>query len=499
MKKSGDGPETKDCVCVEDDRCDPERMDQGNPTNTTNTLPSPREWFFSRKCAATFILSAFAFLQPLAETGIAPARDQISRDLHIRHDYQWTLVNSLILAGLGLSSIVLAPLSEVLGRKPVLLGGCLFFTVWNTACGGAGTLAQMLVLRLFSGFGASVGDSVAGGVISDLWPAERRGRAFAVFMIAPLLGTALDPICGAFLTEGADWRWLFWMTSFASVATIAVAFFFFQETLEDVVQRKSLQDGMEEKLDGKSKQKFQATVTNLLTVLGPNLQRLFRMMGTQTIIQVIGAYMALLYGILWLFLFIYPQIWKEQYEQEIRTASLNYLSFALGLVAGVNIAGHLSDCIYARLKARNHGFGRPEFRIPTMLIGTILAPAGLLCWGWSGEAKLHWIVPNIGSFVFAVGTYVSSACVLVYIIDTYTKYAASATSTNLILRSLTAAVFPLFAPYMFNSFGFGIGATILAAGFLVIGVAAMCILWFFGEKLRPRSSYRAAIVDEGST
>ncbi|KAK8122132.1 hypothetical protein PG984_010802 [Apiospora sp. TS-2023a] len=495
MDKSGDNPEirvTQHDISAKDDCCDPERMDQSNPQNTTTAQPSPRNWSFARKCAATFILSAFAFLQPLAETGIAPAKDQISRDLDIRHDYQWMLVNSLILAGLGLSSIVLAPLSEVFGRKPVLLAGCLFFTVWNTACGGAGTLAQMLVLRLFSGFGASVGDSVASGVISDLWPAELRGRAFAVFMIAPLLGTALGPICGAFLTEGADWRWLFWMTSFASVATIG-------ETLEDVLQRKGLQDGADEMAGGKGKRKLQVTVTNLLTVLGPNLQRPFRMMGTQTIIQVIGVYMALLYGILWLFLFMYPQIWKEQYQQGIRTASLNYLSFALGLVSGVNIAGHLSDRIYARLKARNHGVGRPEFRIPTMLIGTILAPAGLLCWGWSGEAKLHWIVPNIGSFIFAVGTYVSSACVSVYIIDTYTKYAASATSTNLILRSLTAAVFPLFAPYMFNSFGFGIGATILAAGFLTIGVAAMCILWFFGERLRARSPYCAATIDEDST
>lgn len=214
------------------------------------------------------------------------------------------LVNSLILAGLGLSSAVLAPLSEVLGRKPVLLGSCLFFTVGDTACGGAGTLALMLVLWLFSSFGASVGDSVAGGIISDMWPAELRGWAFAVFMIAPLLGTALGPLCGALLTEGADWRWFFWMASFASVAAIAVAFFCFQEILEDIPQRNDLQDGMEAKMGGNGKRKLLVTVTNLLTVLGPNLQRPFRMMETQAIIQVTGVYMAPSYGILWLFLFM---------------------------------------------------------------------------------------------------------------------------------------------------------------------------------------------------
>lgn len=416
------------------------------------------------------------------------------------------LVNSLILAGLGLSAILLAPLSEVYGRKPVLLAGCLSFTIWNTACGGAQTAGQLLVLRLFSGFGASVGDAVGGGVISDLWPAELRGRAYAIAMIAPTLATAIGPICGAFLTEGANWRWVFWATSVASVVTIAVAVFFFPETHEDILRQKRLQqprlerlqqDGMDLGTDGNRKRQVHDTLKTLLNVLGPNLKRPFRMLGTQIIIQVLGVYMALLYGILWLFLFMYPQIWKEQYRQEVRMASLNYLSFGLGLLAGVNIAGHLGDHIYASLKARNHGVGRPEFRIPTMLIGTILAPAGLLLWGWSGEAKLHWIVPNIGSFVFAVGTYVSSACVSVYTIDTYTKYAASAVSTNLTLRSIMAAVFPLFAPYMFDSFGFGIGATILAAGFLTIGVAAMCILWFLGEMLRARSPYCATTDDEG--
>lgn len=110
-----------------------------------------------------------------------------------------------------------------------------------------------------------------------------------------------------------------------------------------------------------------------------------------------------------------------------------------------------------------------------MAIGTVLVPVGLLWWGWSGEAKIHWIMPNLGSLIFTTGVYICSGSVSVYTIDAYTQYAASAVSTNLVLRSLTAAVFPLFAPYMFDALGFGLGATALAGGFAIIGTAVVFI------------------------
>lgn len=141
---------------------------------------------------------------------LSPVEKNISRDRHITRAYEWLLVNSPILVGIGLAPLMLAPLSEVYGRKPVLVVGSIIFVVWNTGCGAARTLGQMLACRLLSGFGPSVADALAGGVMGDLWRAEERGNAFAIFMAAPLMGPALGPICGAFISEGVDWRWVFW-------------------------------------------------------------------------------------------------------------------------------------------------------------------------------------------------------------------------------------------------------------------------------------------------
>ncbi|KAI1305095.1 MFS multidrug transporter [Xylaria venustula] len=448
----------------------------------------PMYWPRLRKWTATMIISAFSFLQPLSETMLAPAEKKISADLHIAQSYQWLLVNSLILVGVGISPLLLAPLSEVYGRKPVLIVASTVFVIWNVACGASSTLGQILTFRLLSGFGASVADALAGGLMSDLWSVEERGRAFAFYMGAPLLGPALGPILGAYISEGTNWRWIFWVTSIASAVVIVIAVIFLHETYEPRLEQLRRNSGK-----GWSKPTISPqSAKTFLDLMRTNLQRPFRMLGTQVIIQLLAAYMALLYGTMFLFLFEYPLLWTEMYDENVSIGSLNYISFAGGLILGVNIAGHLNDYIYLKLKARNNGVGRPEFRVPPMIIGTTLVPTGLLWWGWTGQAKLHWILPNIGSFILGTGVYVCSGCVSVYTIDAYNRYAASAVSTNLVSRSLTAAFFPLFAPYLFKALGFGLGATVLAVAFAVLGSTVVLALWFFGEKLRTRSPYCAA-------
>lgn len=426
---------------------------------------------------------------------LAPVEGKVSRDLHITQAYEWLLVNSLILIGVGLAPLLLAPLSEAYGRKPVLVVGTAIFVVWNTASGASRTLGEMFAFRLLSGFGASVADALAGGVMSDLWDADERGRAFAFFMAAPLLGPALGPICAAFISEGIDWRWVFWIVSIASAVVLILAIIWLHETYEPRLEQRLRRKAKGASKESQENVEVAQTMTPFAEEMQIHLQRPFRMLGTQVIVQLLAGYMALLYGTMFLFLYMYPLMWTEQYHESVGIGSLNYLSFAIGLILGVNIAGHLNDYIYRRMKARNNGVGRPEFRVPAMIIGNLLVPIGLLWWGWSGQAKVHWIMPNIGSLLFAMGVYICSGCISVYTIDTYTQYAASAISTNLVLRSLTAAFFPLFAPYMFNSLGFGVGATVLACVFIVIGTTAIVILWLFGPALRARSPYCAAVGD----
>lgn len=163
----------------------------------------------------------------------------------------------------------------------------------------------------------------------------------------------------------------------------------------------------------------------------------------------------------------------------------------LGFFLGTQITAPLNDMLYRRLKKRNNGVGKPEFRVPIMIPASLLVPVGLFWYGWSAQAKVHWIMPNIGAAIFCAGTIVGFQCIQTYLVDSYTRYAASAIAAATVLRSLAGFGFPLFATYMFDALHYGWGNSLLAFIALGLGVPAPFMLWRFGEGLRGRSKFAA--------
>ena len=221
------------------------------------------------------------------------------------------------------------------------------------------------------------------------------------------------------------------------------------------------------------------------------LVRPFRLLGTQPIVQVIAVYMAYLFGVFYLILSTFPDVWEGVYGENVGVGGLNYISLAGGYLLGAQVTVAVNDKVYRRLKHKNHDIGRPEFRIPLMFPGSILMPIGLFWYGWSARSNVHWIVPNIGIFVFASGAIVCSQCMQTYIIDSYTTFAASGLAAAVVLRSLAGFGFPLFAPYMYNLLGYGWGNSVLGFAAIAIGIPAPFLFWLFGEKLRGKSKYAA--------
>ena len=149
------------------------------------------------------------------------------------------------------------------------------------------------------------------------------------------------------------------------------------------------------------------------------------------------------------------------------------------------------DRIFARLKRRHEGEVRPEFHIPLLLPATLLGSAGLLVYGWTIHAHAHWAIVDLANIVALFGMQVCGSPIQAYVIDSYAEHASSATAAMQFLRSLAAFGFPLFAPKMYESLGYGWGNTMLAGVYGVTGIVGGLVLWFFGERLRlkARSSY----------
>ena len=124
-----------------------------------------------------------------------------------------------------------------------------------------------------------------------------------------------------------------------------------------------------------------------------------------------------------------------------------------------------------------------------MLPAAVLAPLGLLCYGWTAQMHLHWVLPNTGMVIYCFGLIVSFQCIQAYVLDCYPVYAASAIGALTVLRAVAGGAFPLFGPVLYRSLGYGWASTVLAGVALMIGGVAPVGLMRAGPWLRLRSRY----------
>jgi hypothetical protein len=194
---------------------------------------------------------------------------------------------------------------------------------------------------------------------------------------------------------------------------------------------------------------------------------------------------------MYLMLSTFPTLFSNVYHQSTGTGSLNYIAMGVGFFLSVQISAPINDRIYRRLKAKNNNVGRPEFRVPLLFVGSLLIPVGLFWYGWSAQAAVHYIVPDIGAAIFCAGAIICFQCLQTYVVDSYTRFAASGMAAAVVLRSLAGFGFPLFAHAMFAALGYGWGNTLLGVLAVVIGVPAPVVFWFYGERLRGMSKFAA--------
>lgn len=423
---------------------------------------------------------------------VAPGLPQISKDLHITEEIESALVLSIFVAAYALGPLMWGPLSELYGRTIILQVSNLWFLLFNLGCGLARTEAQMFIFRFLAGIGGSAPLAIGGGVLGDLFDAEQRGKAMSIYSLMPLLGPALGPIAGGWVTDRTTWRWVFYSTTIACGVIQTAGVFFLQETYAPVLLQRKKKALIKETGNTNLVTEYDRPDRTLLQTLTTALTRPFRLLATQPIVQVMSLYMMFLYGVTYLILSTYASLWANEYHESPGIAGLNYISLGLGFFLGAQICAPLQDRIYAALKRRyvpDGGPGRPEFRVPMLIPGAIFLPIGILIYSWTAEAHTHWIGPNIGAVVFGASIIIGFQCIQGYMVDSYTRYAASAVSAVTVLRSLAGFGFPLFAPAMYNKLGYGIGGTVLAAVAVGIGWPSPIFLWYYGPKLRAMSKF----------
>ena len=340
--------------------------------------------------------------RPLASAMFAPGVPLVEKTFHFTNSNLATFVVSIFVLGFAVGPLVIAPLSETYGRQPVYIISMFFFVICQLACALSTNVGMLLAFRFLAGCAGSTPVTIGGATIGDMFPKKNRGGAMAVWGMGAQLGPILGPVIGGFLSQAKGWRWVFWLLTIVSGATLLLGTIFLRETYSVVILERKTQRIIHET----GNQNLVSALhdpTPPREVFKRTIVRPVKMLIFSPIVLLLSIYESVLFGYFYLFLTTFTRVFQEQYGFGIGITGLTYLGLGFGSFTGLIIAGKSSDIFYRRLTAKNHGSSKPEFRLPLLFFTSPLVAAAFFWYGWSAEAKTHWIVPILGTMLFGMG------------------------------------------------------------------------------------------------
>ncbi|MGC1262255.1 MAG: MFS transporter [Jannaschia helgolandensis] len=148
-----------------------------------------------------------------------PALPEIGRELSPGAPNAAQLVIVAFVFGMGLGTLFAGPLSDALGRKWVMIGGAVVYSIAAALATIAPSLEMLLAVRVLQGLGASGPRVAAQAMVRDLYAGRGMARVASFIMMTFTLVPAIAPLIGAFIIAGFGWRGVFW--AFVVFATIS--------------------------------------------------------------------------------------------------------------------------------------------------------------------------------------------------------------------------------------------------------------------------------------
>ncbi|TPX16091.1 uncharacterized protein E0L32_004086 [Thyridium curvatum] len=442
---------------------------------------NPYNWPNWRKYTCCALISALTFVTPLGSSCFAPGVPELMREFKSTNTELAAFVVSVYVLGFAFGPMFMAPISEIYGRTVVYHVCNICFVAFNVGCALAPSLSALIVLRFLAGAFGSAPMTNGGGSIADMIHAEKRAGAMAAFSVGPLLGPIIGPVIGGFLSSAKGWRWVFWLIVMISGVCSVAMLLVLKETYAPVIlERKAARlrketgnDLLRSKLDVGLSQKdyFNRSIIRPMRIL------------VTPIAFVFAIYMAVVFGYMYLLFTSVTYVFQKYYQFSTNIVGLTFLGLGVGSFLGMILYTMQTNRLIA--KQASGGKIKPELRLAALPYGAVVLPIGFFIYGWTAQHHTHWIAPIIGMGVIGVGQMSIMMAIMMYLVDAYELYAASALAANTIIRSIAGATLPLCGLKMYDQLGLGWGNSLL--GFIAVGmIPAAFIILKYGEYLRTR-------------
>ncbi|KAI8976291.1 MFS general substrate transporter [Trametes punicea] len=401
-----------------------------------------------------------------------------------------TLTIALFVGGYCVGPLVWGPLSEHIGRKPVFLITFLVYTGFQVGCALSPNTASILIFRFLGGTFAAAPLANSGAVMSDIWDADTRGKALALFTLAPFAGPTLGPIVSGFMAVShVSWRWVYYVLAFFAGGCLIATALTLPETYVPVLLVRRAKRLRKETGDNRYWAPLERNKMPFGQRLKHILGRPFIILALEPMLIAVTLYMSFIYGCIYLLFEAYPIVFTEGHHFNAGFTGLTFIPIFVGGVLGVLAYLVFFNPRYERaIEAFKPHPVPPEYRLELCLWAAPVFAGSFFWFGWTSYPSISYWAPLMAGLPLGIAIVFLFLGLFNYVIDAYLFVAASALSAMTVVRSLFGAGFPLFATQMYDTLNPRWASTLLGC-IAVVMAPIPFVLRAYGHHIRRRSKF----------
>lgn len=412
-------------------------------------MPSHSRAFLWR---LALLLAGLSMFGPFAIDAIFPAFPELQAQFGVSHAAVQQSI-SVYLIAYALMSVFHGPVSDALGRRPVILAGVALFVL---ACVGAAlsqSLFWLLVFRALQGISAGAGLIVGRALIRDCLEGDAAQKLMAqatmIFSIAP----AIAPIVGGWILGWTDWHGIFWAMAIFALFVFVACFIWLPET-HPLAARTSLR-------------------------IGPLARGSWAVLRNRRFL-LLALVACFNFGALFLYIVSAPVVVLDHLRLNQQQFGWLFVPIVVGLMIGSflssRLAGRMSQSATAKL-----GFGLSALAVVSNLIYNLVVD----------QAEAPWAVLPLGLNACGIG--LVFPLLTIAMLDMYPRQRGTAASmqafTGLTFNAILAGIVaPLLSPYR-------MGLSVAAIGMCMLSIA----LWWryrIGVRRDPAITQAPQLIDD---
>ncbi|TVY54143.1 putative MFS-type transporter [Lachnellula cervina] len=383
--------------------------------------------------------------------GVPPLFSLLIEEFHCTSDEASRLPIYALLM-LGVANLWALPAVEYVGKRHTILISMVVFLASSIWAATAQSYTSLLGSRFLGGFSAGVIEALGPFIVSECFPEEQLASAMVVYVGFLAAGSSVGPILAGAIASGLNsWRWFFGILSIAIGVNLISCFLmlpdtthiiddFWEESLDHIIDHSS-QENLNTDSNKKTSNQAEFSIDSdgqdqslrslwiersfslCIDSSRPkeNLFKLFvrpfpLLLAPEVLVT------SLIFGLNIGWTAVTAIVVANIYEMppmQWAPWQLGLINFGplIGLLIGLPLGGAAADLLSKRAMKKANGEHDPRSRLPALVLGALISPAGCVVIGFSLQKQLHWIATAVGWGMLTFGLTSSANVLLTYCVD----------------------------------------------------------------------------------